>query len=120
MAHFAKLDINGNVLEVLVVDNSKLLDPEGNEQEVLGQTFLFNLTGHRLWKQTSYNGNIRKNYAGIGFKYDYQRDAFIPPKPFDSWSLNEQTCKWESPSVMPSDGKQYIWNEQELKWSEIL
>jgi hypothetical protein len=95
MAHFAKLDIEGNVLEVLVVANEKLLDPEGNEQEVLGQTFLFNLTGHRIWKQTSFNGNFRKNYAGIGYKYDQNRDAFISPRPDENHTLNEQTCRWE-------------------------
>ena len=119
MAHFAKLDADGNVLQVLVVDNKDLLDPDGVEQEVLGRTFLFNLTGHRDWKQTSYNGTIRKNFAGIGSKYDKDKDAFIPAKPpYDSWVLDEQTCLWKAPVAIPEDGKYYEWDEAQAEWKE--
>ena len=68
------------------------------------------------WKQTSYNNNIRKNYAGIGFTYDASRDAFIPPQPFPSWTLVEDTCQWEAPTAYPSDGKMYSWNESSKSW----
>ena len=88
--------------------------------EQAGADFLNNLYGTRdIWKQTSYNGNMRKNFAGIGFKYDQARDAFIEPKPFDSWTLNEETCQWESPVVKPDDGQPYIWNETNKQWDLI-
>ena len=105
MAYFAKLGIGNIVEKVEVVSN----DIATNEQA--GIDFLNNLYGTRdVWKQTSYNGDIRKNYAGIGFKYDQTRDAFIPPKPFNSWSLNEDTCQWEAPVAYPNDGnKPYIY-----------
>jgi hypothetical protein len=115
MAHFAKLDENNIVLSVLVVDNNELLiDGVENEQE--GIDFLANLTGHSLWKQTSYNKNFRKNYAGVGYTYDETRDAFIVIKPFDSWVLNEDTCQWEAPVAYPDDGKRYDWNEETTSW----
>lgn len=114
MAHFAKLGIGNIVEKVEVVSN----DIATNEQS--GIDFLNNLYGTRdVWKQTSYNGDIRKNYAGIGFKYDQTRDAFIPPKPFNSWSLNEDTCQWEAPVAYPNDGKNYIWNETNQTWDEV-
>jgi hypothetical protein len=117
MAHFAKLDENNIVLEVNVVDNENLLDSSGIEREELGVAFLVQWSGgYTNWKQTSYNGNIRKNYAGIGYTYDATRDAFIPPKPFASWVLNEQTCTWTPPEPYPTDGKQYKWNEVTLSW----
>ena len=117
MAHFAKLDENNIVLEVNVVDNENLLDFSGIEREELGVAFLVQWSGgYTNWKQTSYNGNIRKNYAGIGYTYDATRDAFIPPKPFASWVLNEQTCTWTPPEPYPTDGKQYKWNEVTLSW----
>lgn len=93
MAHFAKLDESNIVTEVIVVHNNELLD-NGVESEAKGIAFCQSLFGGN-WKQTSYNGNIRKNYAGIGFSYDEQRDAFIPPKPEGDWILNEDTCLWE-------------------------
>ena len=97
MAHFAKIGLNSKVIAVLVVHNNELLDSNGDEQEVNGITFLTNTTGWAIWKQTSYNNNIRKNYAGIGYTYDEDRDAFIPPKPSgDGWVLNEDTCQWEN------------------------
>ena len=120
MAHFAKLGVGNIVEEVHVVKNEIITDNTGNEKEQLGVDFLNNLYGTRdVWKQTSYNGNFRKNYAGIGFKYDQTRDAFIPPKPFNSWTLNEETCLWEAPIAYPDDGKFYNWNEENQTWDEI-
>jgi hypothetical protein len=85
--------------------------------EQAGVDFLNNLYGTRdVWKQTSYNESIRKNFAGIGYKYDQTRDAFIPPKPFNSWTLNETTCQWEAPVVYPDDGQMYQWNETNQTW----
>jgi hypothetical protein len=82
--------------------------------------FLNNLYGTRdTWKQTSYNGNIRKNFAGIGYKYDQTRDAFIPPKPFNSWVLDEDTCLWEAPVAYPDDGQAYTWNETDQQWDLV-
>ena len=119
MAHFAKIGLNSKVIEVVSVHNNELLDANGVEQEVNGINFLTQLTGYSLWKQTSYNGNIRKNYAGIGMTYDEDRDAFIPKKPYQSWILNEDTCLWEAPVVYPSDGQKYIWNETIQNWELV-
>ena len=120
MAHFCKLGV-GNIVEAVhVVKNEVITDNTGNEQEQLGIDFLNNLYGTRdVWKQTSYNGNFRKNYAGKGYTYDQERDAFIPPKPFNSWTLNEETCLWEAPTAYPDDGKFYNWNEENQTWDEI-
>ena len=119
MAHFAKLNENNMVVDVNVVHNNELLDENGQESEAKGIEFLISWSGgYNKWKQTSYNGNIRKNYAGIGYTYDSVRDAFIPPKPFSSWSLNETTCLWESPTPMPTDGKRYGWDEATTSWVE--
>ena len=114
MSHFAKVE-NGTVTQVIVV-----------EQDVL-DTGLFG--DPSLWVQTSYNTlggqhtlggtPLRKNYAGIGYTYDSERDAFIPPTPFTSWLLNEDTCLWEAPTPMPTDDKQYSWDEETLSWVEI-
>ena len=119
MAHFAKIGLNNIVTEVLVVANRETMDAQGNEQESIGIEFLKNLTGHETWIQTSYNGSIRKNYAGIGYIYDSQRDAFIPPQPYPSWILNEETCKWDAPVVRPIDDKVYQWDETATNWIEI-
>ena len=120
MAHFCKLGV-GNIVEAVhVVKNEVITDNTGNEQEQLGVDFLNNLYGTRdVWKQTSYNGNFRKNYAGKGYTYDQERDAFIPPKPFNSWTLNEETCLWEAPTAYPDDGKFYNRNEENQTWDEI-
>ena len=119
MAHFAKLDENNNVLAVHVVNND-VITIDGVESEQVGIDFLTGLHGHTLWKQTSYNGNSRKNYAGVGYTYDAGRDAFIPPNPgFASWTLNETTCQWESPVPYPTDGKIYGWFEPNQEWIEI-
>ena len=114
MAHFAKLG-KGNIVEkVAVVSN----DIATTEQ--VGADFLNNLYKTRdVWKQTSYNATIRKNYAGIGYKYDQTRDAFIAPKLFNSWVLNETTCQWEAPIVKPDDGQKYIWNETIQNWELV-
>jgi hypothetical protein len=118
MAHFAKLDENNKVLAVHVVNND-VITIDGNESEQAGIDFLTGLHGHTLWKQTSYNGNFRKNYAGIGYTYDASRDAFIGPQPYLSWSLNETTCQWEPPVAYPTDGKDYGWFESNQQWIEI-
>jgi hypothetical protein len=110
MAHYAFLDTNNIVTEVIVgIDETELI--EGKDPETWYGEFR-----NQVCKRTSYNGNIRKNYAGIGFTYDEERDAFISPKPFDSWSLNEDTCQWEAPKPYPADGLTYFWNEDSLDW----
>jgi hypothetical protein len=120
MAHFAKLDENNVVIHVSVVDNWNCVDGQGNEVEQIGIDFLTGIHGgHTNWKQTSYNGNIRKNYAGIGHTYRADIDAFVPPKPFNSWVLNNTTAQWDPPIPMPDDGKFYTWNEDTTSWQEI-
>jgi hypothetical protein len=110
MAHYAFLDANNIVTEVIVgVNESELI--EGLDTE----TWYGNFRG-QVCKRTSYNNNIRKNYAGIGYCYDYERDAFIPPQPFASWVLDETTCLWNAPKPYPTDGFTYYWNEPELRW----
>ena len=119
MAHFAEIGLNNTVLRVIVVSNDDCKDQQGNESEVIGAKFCQDLLGGN-WKQTSYNNNMRKNYAGIGFTYDSTRDAFIPPKPYASWVLNETTCQWNSPTPMPTDNKQYRWDEPTTSWVEVV
>lgn len=119
MAHFAELDSNNVVLRVIVVGNKDTADANGVEKEHIGAAFCERLFGGN-WKQTSYNGNKRKNYAGIGYTYDAGRDAFIPPKLFASWVLNETTCQWEAPVAMPTDGKRYSWDEATTSWKELV
>ena len=110
MAHYAFLDDKNIVTEVITgIDETELIDGLDTE------TWYGNFRG-QVCKRTSYNENIRKNYAGIGFTYDFQRDAFISPKPFDSWELNEQTCKWQAPVSYPNDGLVYSWNETDEVW----
>jgi hypothetical protein len=129
MASFAKIGLNSKVIEVLSVHNNVLKDSNGVEQESIGIDFLTKLTGYPLWKQTSYNTHggvhnnngipLRKNHAGIGYTYDEDRDAFIPPKPFNSWILNEDTCIWNAPVANPQDDNNYKWNEQTLSWDIV-
>jgi hypothetical protein len=118
MAHFAQLDEENKVIQVIVVHNNELM-LNGEENESKGVLFCKSLFGEETkWKQTSYHGNFRKNYAGIGFSYDNERDAFISPKPFNSWILNEEKCIWEPPIPYPNDDKIYIWDEEIINWVE--
>jgi len=119
MAHFAQLNDENLVTQVIVVANEDTADQDGVENEAIGIEFCTNLLGGR-WVQTSYNANIRKNYAGIGYKYDETLDAFIPPQPFESWTLNEETAQWEAPTPYPDDGKRYSWDEATTSWVEIV
>jgi hypothetical protein len=111
MAHYAFLDQNNIVTEVIVGkdETDTTHDWEQFYGEFRGQ----------VCKRTSYHGNIRKNYAGIGYTYDSERDAFIPPKPFPSWVLVEETCRWDAPVVYPNDGKAYTWDEATTTWIEM-
>ena len=124
MAHFAKIGKGSKVEKVIVVSNNDA----PNEQA--GVDFIHNLYKEKdLWKQTSYNTHggvhklggtpFRKNYATVGGTYDQTRDAFIPPKPFNSWTLNETTCRWEAPVAYPTDGQEYSWNEANQTWDLI-
>ena len=130
MASFAKIGLNNKVIGVHSLHNDVLKDSNGVEQEALGIDFLNNLhKTNDVWKQTSYNTHggvhllggtpLRKNHAGIGYTYDEDKDAFIPPQPFNSWTLNEDTCLWEAPSARPDDGKIYKWNEETTSWEEV-
>ena len=128
MASFAKIE-NNIVITVESVVNEVLKDSNGIEQEQLGINFLRTLYNepNAIWKQTSYNTHggvhinngtpFRKNHAGIGYTYDSQKDAFIPPKPYNSWVLNESTCNWEAPIAYPNDGQRYNWNEETQSWT---
>jgi len=132
MASFAKLDNNNIVLRVESVVNEVIKDLNGVEQENIGIEFLKTLYNepNTIWKQTSYNTNagvhslggtpFRKNHAGVGYIYDSQRDAFIPPKPFNSWILNESTCNWNAPIPYPTDGQKYTWNEENKNWTLLI
>lgn len=120
MAHFAKLDPQSVVIDVNVVDNTTIDNLPFPESEPVGISFLTEWSGgYPLWKQTSYNSNFRKNYAGIGFTYDSVLDAFIPPKPYPSWLLNTETCQWQAPIPYPNDNGRYIWDENTQSWIEI-
>lgn len=127
MAHFAKINSSNIVVQVIVVNNNELL-VDGNENEQKGINFL-NATykvDNVNWKQTSYNTHsgvhseggtpLRKNYAGIGYTYDASKDAFIPPKPHASWTLDNDTCNWVSPVIYPDDGEKYVWSEDDTNW----
>jgi hypothetical protein len=115
MAHFAELDENNMVLRVIVIDTKDNSDENGNEKEEIGIAFCQNLFGG-TWKQTSYNHNIRKRYAGIGYIYDEALDAFIRPKPYPSWNFDEETADWHPPIPIPEDDKQYEWDEESKQW----
>jgi hypothetical protein len=118
MAHFAELGENNTVLRVIVVSNNDTMDSNGNEVEAIGAEFCRNLLGG-TWKQTSYNGNFRRRYAGIGYTYNSDLDAFIAPQPYPSWTLDNTTADWQPPTAMPTDGKIYSWNENTLSWDEV-
>ena len=129
MAHFAKIGLNNKVIEIVIVNNEVLLDADGNENEINGVNFLTDLTGWAIWKQTSFNTHagvhndsdgtpIRKNYAGIGYIYDEDIDAFYEPQPFPSWTLNKETCLWEPPISRKTDDSNtvFVWNEDSKSW----
>jgi len=115
MAHFAKLDENNIVTEIVVVNNDVLLRTDGTESEYKGKVFLNGLFGNATWVQTSFNGNFRKQYAGIDYTYDETNDVFISPQLFNSWTLDEN-FDWQPPTPYPNDGKSYNWNEETLSW----
>jgi len=128
MAHFAEIDALQRVIRVLVVDDADIQNENGNEDDLVGMKYLHDAFGG-TWLRTSYNTQngvhilggtpFRKNFAGVGSTYDSARDAFIPPKPFDSWTFNETTCRWDVPVVMPDDDKNYRWDEETTNWVEI-
>ena len=115
MSHFAQLDDNNIVTQVIVVNNNELLDENGQESEAKGIAFCQSLYGGK-WVQTSYNNNFRGTYAGIGYTYNQQEDIFIAPQPYPSWILNKTSWLWEAPEPYPTDGKIYEWNEDKVKW----
>jgi hypothetical protein len=117
MAHFAQLE-NNIVKQVIVVSNQDILDENGQESEQKGIDFCSNLLGG-TWLQTSYNAKIRKNYAGIGYTYDETLDAFIAPKPYNSWLLDEDKAQWKAPIPYPNDDKRYTWDEETRSWVEV-
>jgi hypothetical protein len=120
MSYFAKLDDNSIVLEVIAVSNDVINNLPFPESEPIGVAFLTEWSGgYTNWKQTSYNANFRKNYAGIGNTYDPILDAFIAPKPYPSWLLNTTTCQWEAPVPYPEDGHKYAWNEETQSWDLV-
>jgi hypothetical protein len=124
MAHYAFLNSNNIVTEVITGVDEDIIQTNLDGSQVGGsseawETFYGNFRG-QVCKRTSYNGNYRKNYAGIGYTYDAERDAFIPPKPFTKWILNEDTCLWEAPIPYPTDGKDYVWNDNKGEWEEVI
>ena len=114
MAHFAQIDENNIVIRIVPLANS-VIHKHGRDVERLGINYLHDLFGG-TWVQTSYNGSFRKNFAGKGYYYDAERDAFIPPQPFNSWTLNEETCQWEAPTPIPDQDLFYNWDEETLSW----
>jgi hypothetical protein len=119
MAHFAELDQNNIVLRVIVVNNSDIME-NGQESEAKGIAFCQSLFGpNTRWAQTSYSGSFRVRYAGIGYTFNAALNAFIPPQPYPSWTLNTTTCDWDPPVPMPDDGGFYIWDEATLSWKEV-
>jgi len=120
MANFAKLNDQNIVIDVNAVANAVIDDLPFPESEPVGVAFLTEWSGgYTNWKQTSYNANFRKNLAGIGYTYDAALDAFVPPKPFPSWLLNTEICRWQAPTPYPSDGKLYSWDEATQSWVEV-
>lgn len=127
MAHFAQLDEDNKVIQIVVINNIDCTDENGIEQEDIGIEFCKKLFGlNTTWKQTSYNGTIRKNYAGVNYQYDVELDAFIAPQPYPSWVLDSTSCKWVSPTPLPDDygvdlnQKSYTWDENTLTWHAIV
>ena len=115
MAHFAQIDENGTVQQVIVVSNDNCCGGEFPSSESCGQAFINQLGLGGTWRQTSYNGNFRKRYAGIGYTYNEENDVFIPPQPFPSWTLNED-FDWQAPVPYPEDDAEYYWDEENQTW----
>lgn len=121
MAHFAQLDENNIVLQVIVVSDESTSTEDGLENENVGIAFCRKILGENTnWKQTSYNARFRKNYAGIGYTYNEILDGFIAPKPYPSWLLDEETCRWYPPVPYPTDENRYLWNEETLTWDLVV
>jgi len=120
MAHFARINENNIVDEIIVISNEDCQNLDFPESESIGQSFITSIGLNGNWKQTSYNANFRKKYAGIGDTFDETRNAFITSKPFTSWVLNDETCIWEAPTPKPEDDKIYRWNEETLSWVEYV
>ena len=118
MAHFAELDENNIVTRVIVVHNNELVDTSGNESEAKGVEFCSTLFGHTNWVQTSYNNNMRKQFAGTGYTYDSDSDVFVAPQPYPSWSLDDNS-DWQPPTPMPEDDNMYSWNEDTQSWDLV-
>jgi hypothetical protein len=118
MAHFAQIDNNNLVTQVIVVANEDTADENGNEVESIGQSFCADLLGGGTWVQTSYNANFRKHYAGIGYTYSLDIDAFVSPQPFPSWSLDANAI-WQAPIPIPDSTKKYRWDEDTTNWIEV-
>ena len=116
MTHFAKIGLNNKIIQIVSINDDVLLDAENNTVEKLGIDYLTNLYGWSIWKQTFKDGSQRKNYAQIGGTYDEDKDAFIAPKPYPSWLLDETTCKWKAPVDEPNDSNYYKWNEETQSW----
>ena len=116
MAHFAELDDNNVVLQVVVVSNQYIMGMDGNDDEAQGVAFCQTNISPNRWKQTSYNGNFRGRFAGIGFTYNEENDQFVPPSPYPSWSYNYTDCRWEPPVNYPEDGQNYDWDEDTNTW----
>jgi hypothetical protein len=125
MAYFAELDTNNIVIQVIIIDDEDILNDSGEQSEEIGQSICNSISENdNIWKQTHFpddTGNIlkRKNYAGIGFSYNESLDAFIPPQPFISWTLDEIICNWESPLPCPEGEEKWLWNESTVSWDEI-
>ena len=124
MAYYAFLNSNNIVTEVITGVDEEVVQTDLDGTQVGGSSeaweIFYGNIRNQVCKRTSYNGNYRKNYAGIGYKYDQERDAFIPPKPFNKWVLNEDTCRWESPVPYPNDDKRYVWNDNKSEWELIV
>lgn len=119
MAYFAQIDEHGNVVQVIAVSNADAPDPAPTYSEPLGQAFIADVLGlSGEWRQTSYNGNFRKQYAGIGWRYDAEADVFIGPQPFQSWSL-DANHDWQPPTPMPTESGPWVWDEDTLAWVQI-
>jgi hypothetical protein len=119
MAHFAQIDENNIVQQIIVVSNENCGNLDFPESELIGQGFINSIGLEGNWKQTSYNATFRKRYAGLDDVYDESRDAFLPIKPFPSWVLNEETCLWNSPIPIPNQESMFAWDEENLRWNEI-